>query len=172
MLINFKFFTKSMIVILLIFILVGMAFGFKFIVNKKAVEVEQIGQDLALASHKRENLSKLKRSLSDMEGDIIKINNFTLEKEKLVLFIEDLENLSSQAGVEVLVDSVKEGEQTVFVVKASGSFSSLHRLVGLIENMPYPILIEDLNLEKLPEGVWQAEVTIRLLSLESKENKK
>lgn len=169
-----KLFTKSIIALVLTLALVGLVFGFKFMVNKKATQVGELSQSVALASHKRDNLSQLQNKLSGLDSQIFKVDSFVVSADNLVLFIENLERLGQATGVEVLVDSVQETGGVIFLVKASGPFNSLYRLISLIEVMPYPVLIEDLKLESLsdttesPKNVWQADIVIRLLMVATK----
>jgi hypothetical protein len=164
-----KLFTKSIVAFGLVLVLVGLVFGFKFMVDQKASAVGEISQSLALATHKRDNLSELQSKVVGLDSQIVKVDNFVISEDDLVLFIESLEKIGQTVGVEVLVDSVQEVEGVTFLVKASGSFDSLYRLISLVDVMPYPVLIEDLKLESLPDtvgltkNIWQADINLRLL---------
>ncbi len=103
-----------------------------------------------------------------------KLLEYTIGKDGTVTFIGLLEKSGREVGVEVLIDSVvpkevvssKDVETLRFALKATGSWSSVVRFLGLLELLPYESDIENVVVSKsesVAESPWVVNLVLLVL---------
>ncbi len=102
------------------------------------------------------NAHLLKNLLSEIRKDKEKIDVSFLNSQNMVGFLEKLEVLGRQAGVNVSIRSINlpgqsEINEPRLQVAATGSFRDLLQYFSLLENLPYQIIFEKFSLIKAEE---------------------
>src|SRR3989344_809666 len=88
-------------------------------------------------------------------------------------FIEDLEGVGRDSGVDVRVESAnlaaspKDAGPSLHL-EARGNFSSVFKYSLLLENLPYEIVFEKIDIDKVvgEDAPWRGDYIIKLLSYE------
>jgi hypothetical protein len=107
------------------------------------------------------------------EGEA-KVRNYFVTAQSLPDFIEKLEALSRQAGVDFALSQAEAAERPRFEFTASGEFAAVSRFLLLLENMPHEIVWEGALLSREPDkekakGGWQLSAAFQLLSYDADE---
>lgn len=119
----------------------------------------------------------LKTNLLSLSEGKEKFDDVFIGKKGVLSFIEEIETLAKESGVEMEFRSVDisqsdNGEKPVFQFKASGSFPDVFHYLVLLENIKYQIVFDNISLQE--NGVsgsidntrvmWDANFSLRLLS--------
>lgn len=133
-------------------------------------KVEEKKVDIAKASRARNALATLGTSEDQ-------VRSFLLQKDRIVSFLESLQATGKSLGTSVEVVSVSDDKQNGHPrinvsLLVSGSFDSVMRTVGTLENGPYDGVLNSLTLDSggpIVKGVqqWSA-ATVLSVGLETK----
>jgi len=111
-----------------------------------------------------------------------RITSYFVDPENIDVFIEDIENIGSEEGVELVVKNVEISKTNNKIISVSfsikGSFSDVFKTAQMIEYAPYKIHMKSfyisktiiseqdkLNAEKAKSiAPWQADVVINVIS--------
>lgn len=114
------------------------------------------------AVKKDESLRSIKNLMNDTKKEREQIAGFFVQPNGTVDFIEAVESLGGMTGVKIEIDSVgvealknktaSSAESFRLSLKTEGSWSNTMRLLSLLENMPYKISFEKVNLGKISGG--------------------
>lgn len=130
-------------------------------------------KNLALLEKKAQNIQLLESQSEKLKTDAQKIEPVFLKEENIVGFIENLENLGKDAGVSVELSAVRMDEKNSkaphFDLILKGSFNALFHYIVLLENLPYQIIFEKLNMSS-GDKTWEARTGIILSSFISSKN--
>ncbi len=100
------------------------------------------------------------------------VQSYSIDKEESVSFIELLEDVGKEVGVAVSVQSVaiveRPGvtsfENLQLTLKATGSWQSVVRFLGLLESLPYEAQIAQATVVSVPgDGPWRLDLTLTVL---------
>lgn len=115
--------------------------------------------NLAALDAKIENLNQLKISYSEFEAGVKEMDGLFINPELPVEFISFLEKIAKDSGVEIKISSSafnqnKEGKWPFlnFQINTASSFPKLLSFLEKIENAPYLIEIQNLNINQLKRG--------------------
>ncbi len=142
-----------------------------------------IVQDITLIRGRLSTLDSEIKNINVIEGflektasDRIIISQGFIGNDDLLRFIEDIEKVGNESGIEVNVESASlaAGNSKLgpsFRLRAQGNFSQVFKYMLLLENTPYEISFEDISFtssagEKGKKN-WLGTFVIRLLSYES-----
>ncbi len=154
-------------------------FGYLFYnVRAESQSVSELSAQIEQLSNEESTSSTLKHSVAVTEGDSSKLNSYFVSSDNVVSFINSMEALGVNVGSDVSTTSIDPGKDSstlTFNIVAKGSFSSVSRFVTLLENVPYQVRIQKLDLEKnmadiktLQKGDkwydWDATITLVLKS--------
>lgn len=96
---------------------------------------------------------------NNSEKDRQNINSIIISEDKIVDFIEAVENIGKQSGVEITISSINKenkdskdaklknfniGNTITARVDAKGSFASIMKSLVLLENMPYQVYLNNI----------------------------
>lgn len=180
-------FIKSVILVLIIstFLVGGWFLFFKYV---KGMEEEIIStkKEISENENRINNVQTLERLLNDFSEEEETLNSAILAEDDLVEFIEFLEDLAQRSKIGLSISSASLPESTkkrksapasfanpVFEIKASGSFDDLMRYLILLENSPFQVSFQRINIQALgstqqtfleTEEDWQAIFKINVLS--------
>lgn len=152
----------------------GWFYLYSVIANQKRA-VNEARSDLALIEKKASDSRSLKTFMDGIKKETEKIDAVFLNEEMLVNFIEDVEDISRKTGVFLEINSIKTGKKgdlgANFIFKLSGGFGEIFRFLGLLENMPYQIIIKKAHLRSEGKSSdWAADVSVILTSFEYNES--
>lgn len=144
-----------------------------FVVNAKNKETTI----LYTASHEqtsdKEKIQALFRVLRDTEEDREKLSKYFITKMGAVTFIEQIEKIGKNAGVQLSVNTVSDEESGGGAIQisfgANGSFAHMQHLIALVESMPYKVTIKKADIQKIDEqkdgqAVWKGTFNVVLES--------
>jgi len=177
-----KRFLFSLGLLVIIWVVVG---SFAWIINSKKKETGELISSIALKSSRKNEIKSLATKLLDLNDKIEKTNEFLLlpGQDTLVKFIEKIEYLGETSGVKLEIDSIevtpnseeslaKKYEELNLKLNASGSFKQMFHFASLIENLPYHVNIEEVDLKWNLEGeeeekksVWRGDFTFKVSKL-------
>ncbi len=138
-------------------VLVFGAYGFLFwsIQNKEA-QAGVILSEVVQNNARNDSLIAIKSSLSENQDFISQIDSLFIPSDGAVAFINMLETLGQQSGVKVSINSVgvtqdpkiaKDFKQTLHLnLMTDGSWSNTFAFLSIVENLPYRIQFEQVNL--------------------------
>ena len=114
--------------------------------------------ELASIGEKNDELGNWERELPDLKPDLEKIKGLFVNLEMPVEFLRFLENLARDNNLSIRVSLLRAGSDKdskaavlQFKVLIDGLFSDCARFLEKLENAPYLIAIEDLNIIRLLE---------------------
>ena len=138
-------------------------------------ELSAIEREIVLLNSKQRNIKSLKGVLSELTDRPQRLDNLFIDEKTLVRFIEDLEELAKESGVELKVDSAvlpqsPEEAGPTFEFTASGEFRNLFKYQRMLENSPYQLVFEKIETAQVSrEGVkkgpsWSARYKLKVIS--------
>ncbi|MBI2108950.1 MAG: hypothetical protein HYT93_02080 [Parcubacteria group bacterium] len=159
--------------------LLGYAFLFGFVLNKKDAITEATSM-LDTEQLKEQQLYALRDSFRDTETEREALNRYFINEEKLVAFIEDIEQAGRHANVLLRFNfvNIRETENVLAMeFETLGSFSEIFYFLEIVEHIPVKISLEKFLLDKeTPRGLekrkatdtWHAVFTLTVLSFDPK----
>lgn len=121
----------------------------------------------------RENIRSLNQSVKDIAPQKALLETHFVESSDVVPFLNTVEGLGTEAKAQANITSVAVSTDTnpvlLVEVQATGSFESLYKFLMLMENSPYEIEVDSLDLQQsdaldASSGAWKADFKISLLS--------
>lgn len=143
--------TKSLLILFSVIALVFLAiliFGIYYIKSKNNHTLELISQ-VELGSNNSLLIQTIKSNNTGTSSEITELNEITLTKEKLVGFIENLEQMGKDHGLKIKILSVsaednsdKSQPQKINIqVETQGEWKPSMKYIHLVENLPYRTVI-------------------------------
>ena len=144
--------------------------------NQKIAEINDIRGQFYKYQRGAEKIRVLEKDIAELETWKQETSGLILNKDTIVKFIEDAEQLANTAEVALEMKSVNifDGtkEKPRFTLGIEGSFPSLYQFMRLLENSRYKIEFISASIKK-PEnekiGNWFSELSLRLLSFQNEE---
>lgn len=143
-------------------------------IKKTNEEVSTLQNQLDIEVRQDQRLRSMKQLLADLEEELTMIDTYFIAPDGVVDFLEELESFGRIANTSVEVTSVgiedEEGTASLpynrlrveFV--SEGSWTSLVRLVSLLETLPFGVTINRSQLERLPNStIWQGHISFIVL---------
>lgn len=128
-------------------------------------------------ANRREQISSLQRSVKSIEAERDLLNSHFAQSSDAVPFLDTIEQLASSVGATPEITSVnilKDNSALTVDLKASGSFDSVYKFLLLLENSPYELELDSVDMQNtnagaLPDGKtvsakWQITLSLKLLS--------
>lgn len=148
---------------------------FWFKVNSSSQDYVQKNEELNTLMAKRINLLQFKRGDEKMQAIAAKVKNSFVTQDNIVDFIIFAENSGKDTGNLIKIKSVLENpdNQTKSLgIDFNGSYPGLVNFLARLENSPYLVKINKLDLNKIMESsgiekktVFKAQVDLEVLSL-------
>ena len=165
-------------ILILVSLLSATLYMFLFISTKRKIReaavLDRLVEKEEISKYESGRLIQETTTLAD-KSDIL--DSFFIDPNTVVIFLESLEELGRKTGVSVSIISVKEGEAekksdllsgtiAPLSVKltADGSFKNVYNFLTLLENAPYEIVFDRIQLLKDEETGWSGEFNIVLQS--------
>lgn len=138
-------------------------------IEERQADIVKIINNVTFSEVNAQNLKLLKSQMEEASGDKEKIDKVFLEKKDIVSFMEYLERIGEDISVSVDFNSVKlddtDKKKPYFQFSLKGKFENAFRFLVLLENIPYQISLDRIDMSKNEEkGGWEANVGISLVS--------
>lgn len=150
-------------------------YGFLFwSVKEKNERVSQAANDIELKEKQVENAGALRLLAEDTALLREKVDSYIVGKDEAVSFIEMLESLGMERGVDVSVESVEAADavgdfpaqELRLALRAEGSWRNILSFLGLVELLPYETRVSRVSLSRGAEtevGAWNGSITVSVL---------
>lgn len=146
------------------------AYAFWYLmVSAASTKVATLENTLAVKVDESAQILSARRTLAALQAENIIFENYFVNEEDIVPFLEVLEGAGNELGATVEVVSVSkeggpEGTRLSVAVSIEGSFEGVMKTLGVIEHGPFDITTSGLTLSHLPGGEetpprWSASVT-------------
>lgn len=136
---------------LMISALMGLFSWFSWNINRSEVLIRNIKSKLIALEEERKFARTARAFLKEREPDLKRIDQFAIDRERPVEFIEALENLARKTS-NTLALEFDEGRSTAkhlsFRMTLQGEEENAHRYLKLLELLPYFIRIEELRVRR------------------------
>ncbi len=126
---------------------------------------------------RQEDLKSLESSLKSVAPERAELETHFAKSSDVVPFLDMIEKLAVATGAEAEVEQVSvSDDKTSLIVnmKAKGSFDATYKFIRLLENSPYELEINSLNMQKQGVGdptvvtqEWITSIAIKLISFAS-----
>ena len=135
--------------------------------QKKAALIREIEIDF--------DNKKNEQFLSDVnkatEQDRTKLANYFISEDRVLDFITSIENLEKISSTTVVLSSLSNDNTSSRIrvsIDIKGGWSNVKSALALIENLPYSINIDNINLSSDSTGKWNMVLSVRALSISTK----
>jgi len=159
---------KFIITIVLIVLLNGAVLaGWLYLFSNLKKEnnfIKEEQQKILVNDKKLENSGSLKVLMNEIINEKQKIDSAFLNEGSIVNFVEKLESIAGKTGAAIKIGNInidnqdKKGLSLQFNI--TGNFNQLFQYLILLENLPYLINIEKMELRKLAPNDWEADFEI------------
>lgn len=174
---------KTKIILLISFMVFAITTGFfvfvQMEIEKIKTESVSIKQRIEEKRQAIDTFNSLKKNTSDIKDEGDKINSFFIKRDEVVGFLNEIESLASTTKTKIsikAVDDKKMSQDNSMIsvsLNAEGTYSSVHQLIRLLEEMPYQTEIQSVNLynrtitdeKKQTTSNWSADISILGLML-------
>jgi hypothetical protein len=168
-------YTKTKIILLIwvvVFISTTSFLVYRYLELEKIKESTSVlEQDILKEKESLLAFDSLVKTVSNIKEDSEKINTYFIKRDEVVNFLDVIESLASTTKTQISIQSVSDKNSDPnsmllsVVVHANGSYSNLHYLIRLFEELPYQTEIQNVRL--LSQGTkdqggsaWTLDVTI------------
>ncbi len=152
--------------------------------NSRLAEVGDLNTELISLQSTDKMTSTINWTIKKNKGLIDRLNFYFITKETTANFIEELESIALRSGVTFKLNSLSIGKEEKITNKPSylkltmrfdGSFSNVHHFLTILENLPYRVRFNSINIARLDtEAVvdkkdkvsppWYGDVSLDMLS--------
>lgn len=145
---------SSLLLALLVLLGVGLLYAAQeYLLDSTKKTAQERIQEIRDTKAKADKAHMLTRSLGSLEEQELEINSHWLKKENIVSYLGMLESSGSALGSQVEVVSVSEVPQALHPrvnvsLLVSGSFDSVMRTIGVLENSSYDTVITGATLDR------------------------
>jgi len=156
------------IIILFLLLIVSFLFLFGPLFNGIKQDSEKFSsqeEQISLLENRIENLGNFKKTSIENEPNLKKIDSLFIDTAVPVDFITFIEKTADSLGLshKISPNSLVKNEQDkwtslVFEVNLDGSFPNLMKFLEKMENSPYLIKIQKLNINSLSEGTIKTKI--------------
>jgi len=181
------FTTKRLLVLLLVACAAaagGYAYGFEYLVARGA-QITVLNGKVATYTETNEEVNSLQTTLAKTEAGMNQVDGYFIPADGVVDFISSVENLATESGLSVSVDSVGAvdyGKDTAAFeeklslrISTEGSWAGTERFLSLVENLPYAVSVDGASIEKVenlqsspsvePTNAWKGEFEVSVPKL-------
>lgn len=145
------------------------------IIKNKNNHISALQNKVDIEVIKDQRLNSIKQLIKDSDKEFKQIDTYFVSEGGVVNFLEKLESLGPISGVSVSVNSVGVNENANgnlpyellnIEFESRGAWSSIVKLISLLETFQFGITIERVQLELLPNSnYWQMNTSFNVLKL-------
>jgi Tfp pilus assembly protein PilO len=173
-----NFLKISIFLSVIIFIFACFVFVFLYKITNQNNQKAELGTVAwQTEAQRRNDIIALNSSLAQVANDRASLETHFAESSDIVSFLNTIEQLGSPSGTTVEMDSVNTGannSELVVDLKATGNFGQVYKFLTLLENSPYEIdfnsmdihqlLVPTVPTKKTQSPEWEGDFEIQLLS--------
>lgn len=148
-------------------------YGYYFIYNNtlsQARNYKIISEQANNEDYKKQSSESLNKIYNSTKPDREKLSSYFVHEDKIVSFIELIEKIGPDSGTNVELSALSKDEKNIKAkVSIKGSWTGVMTALIMLENQPFSISINNLNISKLLEsdkdktGGWWAQLNINTL---------
>ncbi|MBI2097504.1 MAG: hypothetical protein HYT46_01015 [Candidatus Vogelbacteria bacterium] len=138
---------------------------FVYLIRRDAETAIGVRTEQYLAARAGADLVNWQQALTANQSELAKVRSAFVSRESLIQFIEELETVARESGVDLTLDEpVIESNSLTLSMKAVGSFAKVYRWLERLENLPYRLTFERINLSAgLNAGAdWSGDISLVL----------
>lgn len=123
-------------------------------INKNNIIAEENNIVWQNEANRRDILSSMDRSIKAIAPEIAQLETHFAESSDVVPFLDSIENAAKMVGVKAEVASVevpKDGVVLVVAMNVMGSFEQMYKFLTLLENSPYQIEFNKVEIKRNSE---------------------
>lgn len=136
-----------------------------YLIRRDAETVISAHTEQYLAARAKANFENWRQVLEASAEDLIKVKSAFTSRESLIQFIEELETVARESGIGLTLSEPVIGQTALTLsLEARGSFANLYRWLARLENLPYQLAFERINLKAGVGGNWSGDVSLILNS--------
>ncbi|MBI2100431.1 MAG: hypothetical protein HYT47_00170 [Candidatus Vogelbacteria bacterium] len=137
--------------------------GLVYLIRRDAEVFISARADQYFTARAKADLTNWQQGLAANEPNLVKVRSAFISRESLIQFIEGLETVARESGVDLtLGEPVIESNSLTLSMKAVGSFAKVYRWLERLENLPYRLTFERINLSAGTD--WSGDISLVLHS--------
>lgn len=176
---SFKKFKKIPLFLSMVFLL-SSCLVFYFLnkqINDNKIASEKADREWQIETARRDEIRSLDKSIKAIDAERILLGSHFAKSSDIVPFLDNIEQLATLAKAKpevTAVDIVKEKNILIVDFKASGSFEAIYKFLVLLENSPYEIEFQLVDIQKTSDSIpvdkkvsaseWGGSFKVKLLS--------
>ena len=163
-----------LIVSIIVFIAICFTFFFFYREIENNIKIsEQLQADLQKEISKREEIKDFNESFKLIENEKNLFETHFVQRSNVVPFLNKIEDMGKGVGTKAEVSSIEianDNTGLIMQMKDVGTFSRVYKFITLLENSPYELEFNSINMYsgstdlKTKESLWEASFTIKLVS--------
>jgi Tfp pilus assembly protein PilO len=177
--------TKQILVFTVFLAFASVVFYILFFNNikEKNNTISAIANDIDIAIQKETKLKSVKDIIKDTKQGREKIDTYFIKDDEIINFIEEIEKIGRDIGVDVEIISVSISDSKLqqdnisellnLSLEAQGQWGRVFHFLAFIENLPFKINILTMNLtaiykgggKKESSGIWKGFFSINAIKL-------
>ncbi len=130
------------------------------VIKQKNVTVADASLDLEVKAKQAVATDSIRKVIVESEKEIAAIEGYFVSAEGVVDFIEYLEGIAKDLGVEIVIQDVQEKDSEFFPQKGElhfkvavqGSWGGVYRFLTALEDMPYGVRLGYADVKKNTSG--------------------
>lgn len=165
---------------IIIVLTTGLGYGYiSYMLRSIQKETVLLSEETRALELDEAQISTIRSNVAATQENRQTLGSYFIDQENIVPFLETIELYATDAGVRMTFNAVEWQKDPVSLrisVLGSGSFLGAYRFVKLIENAPYEMTIDSVDvrrsvpvgfipLEGQGTGTWEARVILRVLSV-------
>lgn len=147
-----------------VLVLVG-SLALAYLIRRDAETVISAYTEGYLAARAKADLINWRQALEASEEDLTKVKSAFANRESLIQFIEELETVARESDVDLTLSEPVIGQTSLTLsLEADGSFAKLYHWLARLENLPYQLTFERINLSARAGAGWSGDISLVLNS--------
>lgn len=145
------------------------SFGYWYVYRSIVVNAEnkiKVLNEIAVNNRNKENENLLIEISKRTEADRKVLPSYIISEDKILEFIDSVEGIEKVSSTTMNLSSISKDDSSEHVkvnVEIKGEWNNVRRALSLLENLPYSINIDNMNLLKSSDE-WNMSLSIRALS--------
>jgi len=143
-----------------------------YIVKEKVLDTSLMVGELEKLKDARDNVKLVNQSIINTQKDRERIEGLFVDSENVVPFIERIEALGTEIGLETTLSALNEQNDSdlVFSIKTVGAFQDVMLFDALLENLPLSLTLNKAHFSKIQGdgedsgNMWEGNFTATLRS--------
>lgn len=162
-----KFHTTSLLVLVVSAVLYLTSL---FIVFGEINKIKNAHKDTESGVYRKERMEAILKAYEENKSHIDTMRNFFVQKGDEVKFIEHIEYLGKKSDIDFEIESIdfrpanadSVKEDVLIKIKIKGPWARINSFVDGLEKSHFGVLVKDLDIDKMEEGVWFGLVNVNL----------